>query len=67
MHVMRSPAVAHHCGSQGNAIASAAATAQPVGQHATQVLQRAAGYLIAAAQVDFAAAVALFELDSASR
>jgi len=50
----------------GDAVASATAAAQTIGQHAAKVLQRAAGYFVVAAAVDLAAARGLFELDAAA-
>jgi hypothetical protein len=51
----------------GDTIPSAIAAAQAVGQHAAQVLQRAAGDLVVAATLDLAAIRGLFELYGATR
>jgi hypothetical protein len=49
------------------AILRAAAAAQTVAQHAAKVLQRSARQFVVAMAVDFASAVAFFELDLATR
>ena len=49
-----------------NAVAGATAAAETIGQHAAEVLQRAAGYFVVAAAVDLAAIRGLFELDAAA-
>jgi hypothetical protein len=51
----------------GDAVARAVTAAQAVGQHAAQVLQRAAGNLVVAAALDLAAARGPLELDGATR
>jgi hypothetical protein len=51
----------------GDSVARAAAAAKTVGQHAAEVLQRAAGDFIIAAAMDLAAVRGLFELDRAAR
>ena len=50
-----------------NAVPGAAAAAQAVGQHAAEVLQRAAGDFVVAAAMDLAAVRRLFEFDRAAR
>jgi len=50
----------------GDSVTGATAAAKAVGQHAAEVLQRAAGDFILAAAVDFAAVRGLFELDRAA-
>ena len=50
----------------GDAVERTTAAAETVGQHAAEVLQRAAGYLVVAAAVDLAAVRGLFELDAAA-
>jgi len=51
----------------GDSVARAAAAAEAIGQHAAEVLQRAAGNVIIAAAMDLAAVRGLFELDGATR
>jgi hypothetical protein len=51
----------------GDSVARAAAAAETVGQHAAEVLQRAASDFIIAAAMDLAAVRGLFEFDRAAR
>ena len=50
-----------------DAVAGASAAAETVGQHAAEILQRAAGYFVVAAAMNLAAVRGLFELDRATR
>ena len=50
-----------------NSVARAAAAAESVGQHATEVLQRATSNIIITAAMDLAAVRGLFKLDGAAR
>ena len=51
----------------GDAVERAATAAEAIGQHAAEVLQRAAGHFIIAAAMNLAAVRGLFELDRAAR
>ena len=51
----------------GDSVARAAAAAETVGQHAAEVLQRAAGNFIIAAAMNLAAVRSLFEFDGTTR
>jgi hypothetical protein len=50
-----------------NAVLRAAAAAQPIAQHAAQILQRATGDFVIAAAMNLAASLRLFEFDRATR
>ena len=50
----------------GDAVECATAAAEPVSQHAAEVLQRAAGHFVVAAAMDLAAVRGLFEFDRAA-